>query len=111
MEQRHLFENTTTGGAGEGRAADRSSGDQKRAGKAETQILASRFSGRACWKLKTPGQEREDLLNISGRTFHQPPESGTYDSGYWWLAYSWDNYLMACGLGRPPAARSDSGPR
>lgn len=46
----------------------------------------------AHWQLEAPGQERNDLVNVSGRKFKK-----VFDSGYWWLTYSWDNYLIACG--------------
>ncbi len=53
---------------------------------------------RAIYTLEAAGEERANLNNVSGRKFHSPPESGTYDSGYWWLAYDWDNYLVSCGI-------------
>lgn len=52
----------------------------------------------AIFTLDQPGTEKADLNNTQGRTFHKPPSAGTYDSGYWWLAYSWDNYLVSCGI-------------
>jgi hypothetical protein len=51
----------------------------------------------AIFTLKQEGTEKDDLNNIKGRKYHEPPEPGTYNSGYWWLAYSWSNYLVACG--------------
>ena len=56
----------------------------------------------AIFKLRTAGREKPNLNNVEGRSFHQPddpaPEPGTYDSGYWWLAYRWDNYFVTCGI-------------
>lgn len=37
------------------------------------------------------GQEKEHLSNVSGRKFNKLSETG-----YWWLAYEWDNYLFSC---------------
>ncbi|MCB9678980.1 MAG: hypothetical protein H6737_28015 [Alphaproteobacteria bacterium] len=51
----------------------------------------------AIFGLKAPGMERDDVNNVSGRAFHRYPEKHAWNSGYWWLAYSWDNYLLACG--------------
>jgi hypothetical protein len=45
----------------------------------------------AVWSLNEPGEELEDLVNVRGRKFNKD-----FDSGYWWLAYSWDNYLVSC---------------
>ncbi len=45
----------------------------------------------AVWHLKTRGRELEDVVNRRGRSYYK-----SYSSGYWWLAYSWDNYLVAC---------------
>lgn len=39
----------------------------------------------------TWGEERDHLANVLGRT--PKPVSET---GYWWLAYDWDNYILAC---------------
>jgi hypothetical protein len=39
----------------------------------------------------TWGRERENLANVLGRK--PKPVSET---GYWWLAYDWDNYILAC---------------
>ena len=44
------------------------------------------------------GVELESLNNVSGRVFLKPPTHGCHESGYWWLAYDWDNYLVACGI-------------
>ncbi|GMV39067.1 MAG: hypothetical protein AMXMBFR64_07830 [Myxococcales bacterium] len=52
----------------------------------------------AIFTLLKPGRERQSLNNTAGRSFGKPPKVGTWDSGYWWLAYSWDNYLVSCGL-------------
>ncbi len=52
----------------------------------------------AIFTLKQRGTERADLNNTEGRKFHKPPVAGTVDSGYWWLAYQWDNYLASCGI-------------
>lgn len=51
----------------------------------------------AIWRLGRPGIERDGLNNVKGRTFHKAPDEGCFDAGYWWLAYAWDNYLVACG--------------
>ena len=40
---------------------------------------------------KSWGHERRDLANIEGRKTHR-----ISDCGYWWLAYSWKNWLLAC---------------
>lgn len=45
----------------------------------------------AVWSIKSHGRELEDLVNIRERTYYE-----TYDSGYWWLTYSWNNYMVAC---------------
>jgi hypothetical protein len=37
------------------------------------------------------GNETDHLANISGRT-----QTILSEKGYWWLAYHWDNYLLAC---------------
>ena len=37
------------------------------------------------------GREGPGLANVAGRRFF--PVS---DQGYWWLAYSWENWLLAC---------------
>lgn len=37
------------------------------------------------------GRERKDLSNVTGRQSLR--EFGT---GYWWLAFEWENYLLAC---------------
>jgi len=42
---------------------------------------------------KTWGVELPHLSNVKGRT--TTPVSAT---GYWWLAYKWDNYLLACSI-------------
>ncbi len=52
----------------------------------------------AIFTIKQAGTEKDDLNNTQGRKFHKPPDSGTTDSGYWWLAYNWDNYLVSCGI-------------
>jgi hypothetical protein len=52
-------------------------------------------------ELKITGFEREDLMNVSGRTF---AKSCKY--GYWWLAYDWDNYLLSCTLCNQPWKRA-----
>lgn len=46
---------------------------------------------KAVWQLASPGEERENLVNQKGRRFDR-----AFESGYWWLAYSWDNYLVTC---------------
>ena len=45
----------------------------------------------AVWSLAERGAEQEHLVNIRGRRFNKD-----FASGYWWLAYSWDNYLVSC---------------
>ncbi len=45
----------------------------------------------AVWTVKNPGSEQEDLVNLRGRSYHKD-----FGSGYWWLTYSWDNYLVSC---------------
>jgi hypothetical protein len=40
------------------------------------------------------GAEVEDLANVHGRVKDVLRPSG----GYWWLAYDWDNYLLACSI-------------
>lgn len=45
----------------------------------------------AVWTVRNPGSEREDLVNVRGRTYNKD-----FESGYWWLTYSWDNYLVSC---------------
>ncbi len=45
----------------------------------------------ALWELTAPGAELEDLVNQRGRKYNK-----RFDSGYYWLAYDWDNYLVAC---------------
>lgn len=69
----------------------------RKCGYCEAQITAShgdvehyRPKG-AVWKLKTKGRELDRSVKVRGRTFEP-----CYDSGYWWLAYDWDNYLFAC---------------
>lgn len=37
------------------------------------------------------GKEGEGVFNVEGRS-----PSHVSDSGYWWAAYSWENYLAAC---------------
>lgn len=37
------------------------------------------------------GKEKEHLINITGRKYVDG-----CTTGYWWLAYDWDNYLLAC---------------
>ena len=46
----------------------------------------------AVFRLENAGREVEHLNNIEGRKY-----SEDWDSGYWWLAYDWENYLLACG--------------
>jgi len=45
----------------------------------------------AVWSLAERGEELENLVNIRGRKFNKD-----FGSGYWWLAYAWDNYLVSC---------------
>ena len=51
--------------------------------KAEVEVLSDDES--------TWGVERENLANVIGRK----PNS-ICATGYWWLAYDWDNYVLAC---------------
>lgn len=37
------------------------------------------------------GKEKEHLINISGRKYIDG-----CTTGYWWLAYDWNNYLLSC---------------
>ena len=53
---------------------------------------------KAVQKLKERGVERPYLHSTLGRKYFKYPEKGAYDSGYWWLAYSWDNFMLACKL-------------
>ena len=39
------------------------------------------------------GTELSDLNNVRGRS---KVRSASFDQGYWWLAWSWHNYLLAC---------------
>lgn len=39
----------------------------------------------------TWGRERPELANVEGRQTRK-----ISDRAYWWLAYSWDNWLLAC---------------
>ncbi len=48
---------------------------------------------KAVWYLKSPGREVENSTKVRGRTFDK-----RYKSGYWWLAYDWDNYVLACAI-------------
>ncbi len=53
----------------------------------------------AIFKLRTKGKQLANSNNVRGRKFWTyREEPGTWDSGYWWLAYDWDNYLLACGI-------------
>lgn len=45
----------------------------------------------AVWTVNEPGGEQEDRVNVRGRCFNKD-----FESGYWWLTYSWDNYLLSC---------------
>jgi hypothetical protein len=42
---------------------------------------------------KTWGTERPNLATVEGRV----PQT-LFTTGYWWLAYSWKNYLLACAI-------------
>ena len=46
---------------------------------------------KAVWDLASAGEELEDLVNQQGRKYDR-----IHASGYWWLAYAWDNYLVTC---------------
>ncbi len=46
----------------------------------------------AVQELDAEGREREHISNIEGRKFRS-----LTDQGYWWLAYEWSNYVLACG--------------
>jgi hypothetical protein len=39
------------------------------------------------------GRERTDLANVAGRE-----STRIIGTGYWWDAYSWDNYLLSCAI-------------
>jgi hypothetical protein len=43
--------------------------------------------------LRDQGAERADLANVDGRTTDL-----LSPIGYWWLAYEWDNYILACAI-------------
>ncbi|MBL6448416.1 hypothetical protein JMN32_19035 [Fulvivirga sp. 29W222] len=47
------------------------------------------------------GKEQEPKNNVKGRIF----ENGC-EKGYWWLAYSWDNYLLSCSICNQPWKRA-----
>jgi hypothetical protein len=49
-----------------------------------------RPKGKVC-AIKTRGKEVRDLVNVEGRT-----ETELSSTGYWWLAYSWENWLLSC---------------
>ena len=52
----------------------------------------------AIFGLIDEGAQLPNLNNVRKRSFARYQERpGCWDSGYWWLAYSWDNYLLACG--------------
>ncbi len=40
---------------------------------------------------ETWGRERRGLANVEGRKTRRVSERG-----YWWLAYTWENWLLAC---------------
>ncbi len=46
----------------------------------------------AVQELSAEGRERDNLSNIEGRIFKPISKQG-----YWWLAYEWSNYVLACG--------------
>lgn len=47
------------------------------------------------------GKEQEPKNNVKGRIF----ENGC-EEGYWWLAYSWNNYLLSCSICNQPWKRA-----
>ena len=49
-----------------------------------------RPKGEVC-AITTPGKEVRDLANVEGRG-----EDQLSSIGYWWLAYSWENWLLSC---------------
>ncbi len=53
----------------------------------------------AIFKLRAKGRQLASSNNVRGRKYWKVGEKpGTWDSGYWWLAYDWDNYLLTCGI-------------
>ena len=42
-------------------------------------------------KLKERGEELHDLTNVRGRRLEE-----IHPEGYWWLAYSWENWIFVC---------------
>lgn len=46
--------------------------------------------------MENQGKEKDNLVNVIGRKAILP-ESRCY-TGYWWLAYKWSNYLLACSI-------------
>jgi hypothetical protein len=48
-------------------------------------------------EIEERGNEAEGLNNVRGRKFKKGCKYG-----YWWLAYDWDNYLLACTLCNQP---------
>lgn len=78
--------------------ADFASAQQGRCGYCEIQVIAGQFGNvehyapkGAVNEIATPGEEQLNLSNVKGRTFNT-----LSDRGYWWLAYDWGNYLLAC---------------
>ena len=47
-------------------------------------------------RLIEPGNERENASNVEGRRTPSYQVGGADVSGYWWLAYDWSNYVLAC---------------
>jgi len=41
--------------------------------------------------LREPGHHEVGVSAVQGRTY-----TTVCETGYWWLAYAWDNYLLAC---------------
>ncbi len=50
----------------------------------------------AIYKLKTRGGQRGANTSKERTYWMDGEKPGTWDTGYWWLAYDWDNYLVAC---------------
>jgi hypothetical protein len=47
----------------------------------------------AVWEIESPGAEVRNLATVAGR---KPKKLSA--TGYWWAAYDWDNWLLACGI-------------
>lgn len=82
--------------------ADYSAAQHGRCAFCESKVIGNQFGDvehfrpkGEIWRLKddpgTWGRERPNLSTIEGRE-HETVR----DTGYWWLAYEWDNYLLSC---------------